>query len=548
MNKVIKISIIAVLSLSVFLVAQAQTESARGDSFSYPIADLGNCGSKTECKNYCADEANFEACSAFAEKHNLLPKEIKNKKDKVKEILKNGGPGGCDSKESCEAYCSGEEHMEECFEFGKKHGLISKEEEEKAGKFLPMMKKGETPGKCQSKTACEAYCHEEGNREECMDFAVKMGAMTREQAERAKKLNGKGPGGCTGREECEAFCNNPANQETCFKFAKENGFIKEDEVRNMKEGMGQMRMGMENAPEEVKECLKENVDEGTLSSMESGEFTPTAGTGESIRECFEKFRPQLEEHRKQEFNASPEVEECLKAAVGEEVLAEVKSGQAPPSRELGEKMRGCFDQQGRREEEQGQRGEEGQYGNGDGQRPPEASGRPMMEGNYPDSNKIKNCLEEKLGSDGMKKFVDPAERNSEEMQSAMRECGYNTRPPEQQNREDGQPENFNKPYPGQKPPQGEYPEPNGEYRKYPPPGSGPEGQKPPEGSYDNLPAGGYPPRPEGGNYPSSGSGSYGQPPEGGSYQPPTGDQPPPPEVKGASTSRLPGFIRWILGR
>ncbi|MBI3232127.1 MAG: hypothetical protein HYZ51_03565 [Candidatus Doudnabacteria bacterium] len=383
------------LLFSGFLFAQAQEST-----ITFPVAELGNCSSKQECKAYCRKEENFESCTDFAEKHNLLPKDAKNKKQILKEILKNKGPGGCDSHEACQAYCENEEHQEECLEFGKKHGLISKEDEERANRFLPLMKQGLTPGGCKSKTVCEAYCQEAEHQQECIDFAVKIGAMSKEQAEKAKKFNGRGPGGCTGKQECEEFCNNPGNQEVCFQFAKDNGFIKEEDIKRMKEGMGQMRMGLQNAPEEVKECLRQTVDEGVLSGMETGEFAPTAETGQSIRECFEKFRPQMEEHRRQEFKANPEIEECLKAAVGEEVLSQVKTGQAPPSPELAEKVRGCFEQFGGQRRGQGPDGESSEQRN----------------------QMMADCVRRKLGDEAGEKALKQGLEQTEKVKVVIKGC------------------------------------------------------------------------------------------------------------------------------
>ena len=45
----------------------------------------------------------------------------------------------------------------------------------------------------------------------------------------------------------------------------------------------------------------------------------------------------------QGFNVPPEIENCLRSTVGEEVLNNVKTGQAPPPRDFGDKMRSCFE-------------------------------------------------------------------------------------------------------------------------------------------------------------------------------------------------------------
>ncbi|MEK7617624.1 MAG: hypothetical protein AAB410_00600 [Patescibacteria group bacterium] len=567
MKNLLKILLLTTLFLSIFLIAQAQGESLRGESFSYPISELGNCGSKTECKAYCAEEANFEACADFAERHNLLPKEARVKREVLKDVLKNKGPGGCEDKKSCETYCRIEAHQEECLAFAEKHGLINKTELEQAKKFLPLMKRGETPGGCQSKEACENYCHlpenmevcldfakqhnlippeelervnkflplmkrgetpggckskeacetycsQEGKHTECIDFALKIGVMSPEEAQRAKKTGGRGPGGCKGKLECETFCNNPENQETCFQFAKEHGLIEEGEIEKMKEGMGQMRMGLQNAPEEVKECLRQNVDAGTLANIESGEFTPTPGVGQSIRDCFEKFRPQIQEHRGRQFKASPEVEECLKSTVGTEVLEKVKNGEAPPLPELGEKMRSCFEQFGRPQGAEGEGGDQG-----------ENHGFDPARFNAPEP--VKQCVLEKLSGQ--------EDLNEEKMRPIIEECFRAEREQQQQQQESYKPlppEMLGQPINDQS-----------QYQQYQPPS---------DGQYPKQDFGAAPPP----VYDSSIMENckkqvLGDPPqffEGAREKIEACVKAASGQVRGISTSRLPGFIRWLLGR
>ena len=45
-------------------------------------------------------------------------------------------------------------------------------------------------------------------------------------------------------------------------------------------------------------------------------------------------------------NIPAEVESCLKAALGDDVFEKIKSGQAPASRDIGEKMSSCFSKMG----------------------------------------------------------------------------------------------------------------------------------------------------------------------------------------------------------
>ena len=630
MSKFLKFALASSLLFSAVLIASAET--ATSNKITFPVAELGNCGSQVECRAFCNKAENIEVCTEFAQKHNLITREEKERNQKFSKALKKGEtpggckdaesckvycengehleecvkfaesnnllpaqelqkakkfkqvlenketPGGCKSEKECKVYCDAEEHQEACLDFAEKHGFIEQDEVERAKKFIPLMKTGQTPGACKSKETCEAYCHEQDHQTECLDFAVKVGAMKPEQAEKFKKTNGQGPGGCKGRQECEAFCNNPDHKEECIAFAKERGFIKEGDEQNIKQGEAGMRMGVNNLPPEVKECLENKLDDDTISQIQNGQFTPTAEVGVNVKNCFEQFKPQMKQHMQQQFQADPQTEDCVKQAVGEDVFNEVKRGQAPPDPELSKKMRECFDQHGQREQEQGEMGpndskdSRGQDANGQmqmmhdciagklgeetakkmdqrqidtssaevkqalndcvkqfqGQNPQNnfnsknrQPGRPEggtggVKGEGGDSSKIKNCLMDKLGEDGMKKMADPAFRGSEEMQNVLKECGYNIN-----NNSSDQPPKDGQQY--LKPPQeNQYP------NNYPPPDY--KNPQPPE-QYNQYPPEGGPPQ------------EFGQPPAGSQ---PYYQQPPSGQVQGASTERGLFYKLWHM--
>ena len=127
--------------------------------------------------------------------------------------------------------------------------------------------------------------------EECITFFEKAGLISSEELDMFRKTGGKGPGGCQGREACESFCNDPANQAACFAFAQEHGLIPAEELERMKEGMAQFEGGLQQAPPEVAQCLKDTVGEEVLAQIEAGTFMPNPELGESMRTCFEAFMP-----------------------------------------------------------------------------------------------------------------------------------------------------------------------------------------------------------------------------------------------------------------
>lgn len=254
----------------------------------------GGCRTKEECDAYCEDSTHIGECLDFAEKAGLIPPEELQEARQVAAALEAGAqlPGGCRTKNECEAYCAEPTNMEACLNFAEQAGFISAEEAAEARKILPLMISGEMPGGCREKKECEAYCSEDANIEECAEFAAKAGFMTQEELEMFKKTGGKGPGDCKGKEECEAFCNDPANQETCFNFAKEHGLISEEELQKMQEGMSSLKEGLQNAPPEVTNCLRDSLGTETIEKIQAGTLLPGSQIGDQMRVCFEQFMPQ----------------------------------------------------------------------------------------------------------------------------------------------------------------------------------------------------------------------------------------------------------------
>ncbi|MBD3355041.1 hypothetical protein GF361_03580 [Candidatus Woesearchaeota archaeon] len=272
----------------------------------YPVSELGNCASEKECKTYCDNLENAETCLSFAKKYNLMSEEELEEAKNMLQFLSSGEtPGGCENKNECEEYCSDENNVEECIEFGLKTGSITEEEVE-----LKRKTKGKGPGDCQGKEECDAYCSKEGNFEECIEFAHKQGIISEEEYETGKKTRGKGPGGCRG-EECEGYCEDESHFEECAEFAYENGFISQEEYEMSKNTGGKGPGGCEGQEEcdeyckthEV-ECLNfalENniIDEEELLKGKSEEekcmFTCMLGKNIAPEECHKGAGPQNEE-------------------------------------------------------------------------------------------------------------------------------------------------------------------------------------------------------------------------------------------------------------
>jgi len=273
------IGITAVILFSTFSFVGAQ-----GNPFSieFPISELGNCNSTEECKVYCDDPANIDGCIAWAEVQGIItPPPPPN--DEASKLLENGGPGGCNSPQSCDAFCSNPENHDTCFQFAKDNGLIPPKELQRIEERMENLERREIktgPGGCNSFEECDTFCRNPDNNAICLQFAVDEGNITHEEAdyllertrtrddfggpgsreprglrgpggpagpdhrgpegpeideEKAMELISTigGPGGCSTFSECDAFCSTPKNDEVCMDYAIEHELVSAEEIQKM---------------------------------------------------------------------------------------------------------------------------------------------------------------------------------------------------------------------------------------------------------------------------------------------------------------------------
>ncbi|MEK7149530.1 MAG: hypothetical protein AAB757_00930 [Patescibacteria group bacterium] len=248
----------------------------------------GNCATKDSCEKYCDEISHIDECVTFAEKNNILPPKELDEAKKVRAAIKQGvKPPSCGNKKSCDLYCGSVDHMEECIIFAQAAGLMDENEKQESQKVLEAIKKGAKPPQCRGKKECDVYCSEESHFEECMKFAEAAGFMSAEEAEMARKTGGKGPGNCRGKEQCEAFCSSPENQESCFNFAKEYGFIKQEDIQRMEGGKQKFQEILNQAPPKVIECLNSTIGAEMMEKLKSGSIMPPRDIGDKMRACFE---------------------------------------------------------------------------------------------------------------------------------------------------------------------------------------------------------------------------------------------------------------------
>ncbi|MBU6390358.1 hypothetical protein KGQ31_02310, partial [Patescibacteria group bacterium] len=226
----------------------------------YPIAELGGCADRVACKAYCDDAANADACFSFAQKYGIqttVQAATPAAPNGAQAALGGGetaagpenlppvGPGGCKGIDECKTYCSDPSHADECFQFGKAHGLISADQAQQfqqQNKIADVLKQGGGPGGCTTPDACKTYCSDPAHLDECVAFGEKNGLLSADQAAQMKQQgfkavmdeqqqgNFQGPGGCKSNDECKTYCNDPANQDTCINCAVDHGFMTKAEA------------------------------------------------------------------------------------------------------------------------------------------------------------------------------------------------------------------------------------------------------------------------------------------------------------------------------
>lgn len=268
---------------SVFVIRIAH--GANPFAIRFPVSELGNCGSIEECRAYCDDAKNSEACAAFAESRGLASK----KEVEQARTLSSGGPGGCEGAAACKSYCDDPAHGEECLNFAEKNGFISKGDAQRARQMLN--KTG--PGGCRG-SECQRYCEDATHIDECVDFAEREGFMSKEEAGRAKKFkalaNEAGPGGCRGEGECRNYCDDPAHLEECLDFGVKKGFMSAEEAARIRKISGNGPGGCKNKRECDVYCqAQEHGEECIAFAVENG-FMPKE-EAERVRQMMNKTGP-----------------------------------------------------------------------------------------------------------------------------------------------------------------------------------------------------------------------------------------------------------------
>lgn len=127
--------------------SKSSSEKSDEEILKLARAELG-CSSYDACMQFCEEENNMEKCIDFAARHNLMENasQMKQQMSALKNLL------GCNSMKACMDFCNNPINMQKCMEVFKQAGFSV--EANYSG-----------PGGCDSEQSCQAYC--EKNPKEC---------------------------------------------------------------------------------------------------------------------------------------------------------------------------------------------------------------------------------------------------------------------------------------------------------------------------------------------------------------------------------------------
>lgn len=275
-------SILAILLISLASIAAADV--------SYPVQELGNCGSQAECKTYCDQSQNIEACLNFGEKAGIFSQAEAEQARKVLSYIAAGTtPGGCRSASECDNYCQEDSHLKECVDFGVKIGEISVEEAQTV-----MQTGGRGPGGCRGRAACDEFCNKEENFAQCVDFAAEHGLMDKKDVEMAKKTGGKSPGNCRSKDACDKYCAMDEHFAECINFGVQAGFVDSQDAEIVLAAGGTSQEKVDAwcnlSSENYAKCEAMWVKKGYMTQAEIDKNnvyknTPRPGGCKSVEEC-----------------------------------------------------------------------------------------------------------------------------------------------------------------------------------------------------------------------------------------------------------------------
>ncbi|MBI2196709.1 hypothetical protein HYU45_03845 [Candidatus Daviesbacteria bacterium] len=178
----------------------------------FPIADLGNCGTYYECRSFCEDPVNGKTCINYGKSKGFYKDDpVVLEKDKI--LGEAQRRLGCNSYEACLNFCEIPANYDTCNSFAKSQGIPAGVVND-PGRAEIINKAKEVLG-CDSANSCQAFCLQQDNTSKCKSFAEEVGLRGGEHK--------VGPGGCQSEGTCKTFCSDPNNFQVCKGFTEVSG-------------------------------------------------------------------------------------------------------------------------------------------------------------------------------------------------------------------------------------------------------------------------------------------------------------------------------------
>lgn len=320
-----------------------QTLAAKDSGVPFP----GNCNTRQKCLKYCEAPANAIECVNFSEAAGYISKEEAAQARKyIPLILEGVTPGKCDTKEACESYCKEKANALECMEFVVKYEILPADELAILKKILPFMRAGKMPGGCSSKDECEAYCTADGHFEECLNLGLALGVIKPDEVDIIRKSGGKGPGGCRSKDACEAFCQKTENQKECTDFAVKIGLMTQEEA-DQAQAAGDVKECFAEADEKIISCFVTNLGTDLFEQMKAGKMPYDIAIVEKMRKataCMKQYSDKATDQLEGFLKALPAADACIKTELGPDFVGRLRRLAVPCSqmKDIRGKMEGCF--------------------------------------------------------------------------------------------------------------------------------------------------------------------------------------------------------------
>lgn len=187
-------------------------------AIAFPIVELGNCNNVATCKVYCDQLQNHDACVSFAkEKGIAVGKRRVNEKYAV--VLSSAKTAlGCSTVAACQSFCEEQANWERCQAFAQKHSLGTSQIP--SPKDEELLVKAKQNLNCSSAEECRVLCDKQENYTKCAALLQdQVTSDDRAMFEKYKPLI-KEYLGCDSIVTCMAFCINPLNSKKCQEFGE----------------------------------------------------------------------------------------------------------------------------------------------------------------------------------------------------------------------------------------------------------------------------------------------------------------------------------------